>query len=68
MIMSTPVLLRVWFFAYLNCAGRTRQALYPLPAASALYYKHQVTVGNLPPDWLKTIRVTNQTCRSGGII
>jgi len=31
--MSTAVLLRVWFFAYLNCAGRTLQALYPLHAA-----------------------------------
>jgi hypothetical protein len=32
----------------------------------ALFYKHQVTVGNLPPDWLKNIHVTNQTCRSRG--
>ena len=31
--MSTAVLPWVWFFAYLNCAGRTLQALYPLAAA-----------------------------------
>ena len=31
--MSTAVLLWAWFFADLNCAGRTLQALYPLPAA-----------------------------------
>jgi len=33
--MSTAVLLWVWFFAYLNCAGRTLQALHPLHAADS---------------------------------
>jgi hypothetical protein len=32
--MSTAVLLRAWFFAYLNCAGRTLQALSPVHAAA----------------------------------
>jgi|ERR1017187_90036 hypothetical protein len=31
--MSTAVLLWIWFFAHLNCAGRTLPAPYPLPAA-----------------------------------
>ncbi|MGB8369568.1 MAG: hypothetical protein ACLPYZ_10595 [Limisphaerales bacterium] len=31
--MPMAVLLWVWFFAHLNCAGRTLPALYPLHAA-----------------------------------
>ena len=32
--MSTAVLLWVWFFAYLNGAGHTLQALSPVRAAA----------------------------------